>query len=467
MPRFDVGGSSHHLHVLLGIPVMLRILVDEYDPSGRVFFTPQARTVCCGIVVACAIAAHFQRRFSEPLVDTNNGDRPGFLSRFISTASNAVSSTSTSIFRDALFISIVFWFMWPAKVIKGVAADQVCEADDATCRIANHYGPPICCINPSFCDAKAHNWIYHQGGTAQAYKPDVPASTTICDPEAIKSKKMRHKVSTWPYTKSSRKYPPVINLKLNLLRCSKEDGKVQHAGKEEDGVKTKGGIEEESNCCCRPMLAGPHHENTTIEIWQTRPDGSYASLRPGKDDDVCRAMWMGDVDPPGSSLFDSTVPPFSVDFTTVAPGSTGSVGGLGPSKYDFFPYGPPVLHILVRPGFDGLSPLLVDVPILPHHKTLEKMDFTWTDWRGPSWVKKRSSKDDQPSFNISSWEPDLERHAIAVTVDLYLQEDEDVYASQMTTSKIMCPSFLYGLPHAFFLEPISVCGSFLLDYFDL
>jgi len=487
-------GSTHALHIWLGIPIMIRIFCDEYDPSGRVFHSPQFRCICCGIIVATILVTYFRNPARRLVMDEEDDEilelkKPSVVKRLAGSLSSTISSSSSSMFRNALFISVMFWFSWPVKntmhYVQG-AVDDICDADDMNCRIANHYGPPICCISPAFCDAKAHNWIYHQGGTAQAYKPDAPLSQTVCDPTEFREKKMRHKVATWPYSRSSRKFPPEIKLKLNLMRCSdgskpknkksdnphieaKESENQGEEQQQQEGtvVEEERSLEEDdSSCCCYPLISGASLKNVTVEIWQTRPDGTYSSLRQGKDEGECRAKWIAHVDP-NDHVFDSTSNPFTVDFTTMAPGSTGSLGGLGPKKWEFSPYGPPVLHIMVRPGLDGVAPLLVDVPVPIHPKTLEQRPFKWKDWRGPAWVKAKGHPE-QPGFNITSWEPDLESRSVSIGVDLFLQEDKE-YALSYTssTSKLMCPSLVYGLPNSFFLEPISVCGGYFMDIFDL
>ncbi|CAB9500635.1 expressed unknown protein [Seminavis robusta] len=141
------------------------------------------------------------------------------------------------------------------------------------------------------------------------------------------------------------------------------------------------------------------------------------------------------------------------------------MGGLGPNRRELAPYGPPVFHIMVRPGVNGLSPLLVDLPVSIDHKTLEEKPFGWRDWRGPAWVKP---KPDHPTYNVTSWEADTESNTVTMAVDLFLYEDKDYSISYTSsTKKLMCPSLFYVMPSAFYLEPISVCGKYLLDYFDL
>jgi hypothetical protein len=459
-------GSTHSLHIWLAIPIIIRIFLDEYDPSGRVFHSPESRSVCCGIIVCCLLSTYLcnpSRRLNmeddEEDLELQYGiKRRSFLSNLAESASNTIASSSSSMFRNALFISTLFWISWPLNqasvsfaVMGAHHSNNVCAAGDTQCRIANHYGPPICCISPAFCDARAHNWIYQQGGTAQAYKPDQPVKETICNATLIKEQKMRHKVASWPYSRSTRKSPPLLNVTLNLMRCTN-----QEEAQEEEPATQEGGPQ---HCCCRPLLA--ESENATIEIWQTRPDGTYSSLRAGSDEGECRAKWVASVDNPDEPL-DSGAALTEVEFQTVAPGSTGMMGGLGPNRWEFSPYGPPVLHILVRPGVDGVKPLLVDVPVSIDAKTLQEKPFTWTDWRGAAWVK---SKQKHPAYNVTSWEADVDSNSVSISVGLFLYDDKDYSVSYF--KKLMCPSLFYALPSAFYLEPISVCGKYLLDYFDM
>ncbi|CAB9500636.1 expressed unknown protein [Seminavis robusta] len=304
MQLLEIGGA-HALHIWLGIPIVIRIFLDEYDPSGRVFHSPQSRSLCCGIIVCCILVTILRNPARRLGMDEEEEDlevqfgkrKRSLVSQLAESASNTVRSSSSGMFRNALFISTLFWISWPLNestknfAVLG-ANTNVCDAEDTQCRIKNHYGPPICCISPSFCDARAHNWIYQQGGTAQAYKPDEPISNLICNAtEIVEEKQMKHKVATWPFSRSTRKSPPLVNLKLNLMRCSKE-------GDEEDLSEENDNQEDPetqldataTDCCCRPLLAS--QENATIEIWQTRPDGTYSSLRAGSDDGDCRARWI-------------------------------------------------------------------------------------------------------------------------------------------------------------------------------
>ncbi|KAL3912933.1 MAG: hypothetical protein SGARI_000906, partial [Bacillariaceae sp.] len=117
-----------------------------------------------------------------------------------------------------------------------------------------------------------------------------------------------------------------------------------------------------SACTCSPLT---DVGNAIVEVWQALPNGYYSSLR-DSDQSICRATV------PVNEQGDAT-------FSTVAPGSSGILGGLGP--FDAPPYGPPVIHALIQaPHHDAL---LMDLPVLPHPSTLEERSFSFSgfDWR--------------------------------------------------------------------------------------
>lgn len=481
---FEIG-STQSLHIWLGIPIIFRLFYDEYDASGRVWHSPESRSLCCGLIFSAILVTYLRNPARRLAMEEDEDEiimkKPSFLSRCTESLSNTVSSSSSGMFRNALFISMLFAFGWPQNrstmpyAVATGTDSQVCEADDHQCHAANNYGPAICSIKPSYCDGKSQDWIYEQGGTAQAYKPGAPLSKIVCDPEEVKAKRTRHKVATWPYSRSGRKNPPELKLKLNLLLCSNDYNIVPLAAEgseveaeaeaEQQESQPEGESNNESNdCCCRQLIGPGSGHNATIEVWQTRPDGTYSSLRHGNDEGECRAKWMAIESSDSDPILN---PASTVEFETMAPGSTGFMSGLGPSGWEFYPYGPPVIHVLVRSGVDGISPLLVDIPVPIRKKTLEEQPFTWTDWRGAAWVKSKGNPE-QPAFNVTSWDADVEKNSVSLTVDLFLKEDRD-YALSYTaaTSKLMCPSLIYGFPRSFFLEPIPVCGKYLLDYFDL
>lgn len=281
------------------------------------------------------------------------------------------------------------------------ATAQDCESD-GTCEAAR------CDFIPEdtrVCGAPSS--IYSSGGTAVAYTQNQPVSSIICD-AAINPK---YRIAGWPFSRSTWKRAPKVQLKINLLGC-----------------RTK-----ENMCCCDAL------NEAEIEVWQARSDGTYSSLTGYGE---CRAR--------GHTRNGSIV------FQTTAPGSTGSLGGLGPSGLEFAPYGPPVVHILAKAA--GHAATLVDVPVSVNMKTLEQGLFWGPDFRGAAWV--RSTEDSR--FRIASWKDFPDQNRFEVEVDILLAEAPD-----KSSSSELCQSFLYGLPSSFFLEPMAVCAPSMLDFFDL
>jgi hypothetical protein len=185
-----------------------------------------------------------------------------------------------------------------------------------------------------------------------------------------------------------------------------------------------------------------------VEVWQARPDGTYSSLRVGQQEGDCRASMSLSTDDDDDSF---------IVFETFAPGSTGSLGGLGPSKIEFTPFGPPVIHFLATASKH--APTLIDFPVLLDRKTLNARSFYWPDWRGQAWVKQ-SGKD--PAYKITSWKGDQKNNQVEIELDIFLQVQDD-----STGSLAMCPSLIYGLPSSFFLEPITECAPSMLNFFAL
>ena len=208
-----------------------------------------------------------------------------------------------------------------------------CEAD-GTCEAAR------CDIVPDASVCEQLSSIYGSGGTAMAYKPNQPESSVICDA----SDPQKYRIAGWPFSRSTWKNAPSVQLKINLFGCQ------------------AGG----DTCCCHTL------NEADIEIWQARPDGTYSSL--SNEDKECRAR-------------SHTVTGNAV-FQTVAPGSTGSLQGLGPNGWEFAPYGPPTIHILVKATeYDAT---LVDVLLPINMKTLEHGKFWGPDIRGSAWVRQKA-----------------------------------------------------------------------------
>lgn len=267
--------------------------------------------------------------------------------------------------------------------------------------------------------------LYANGGSAQAYRPNVALSNEVCKAEIADNH--RYKPASWPLTRRNmrRGSAPKLEVTLKIQSCdaSGRDGHCQCRSIPRDVVRDAGSV---------------------VEIWQAKPDGRYSSMRPTMpDSDDCRAQIpLGDTD--------------VVEFSTVAPGSTGALGGLGPGGWEFFPYGPPTIHFLVRAK--GHSPLLIDLPMLINSKTLEPQGFSVGDFRGVAWLK--DSNPSEAPVTIRSWKPNVSENSIALEVDIFLP------VSHMDEPDF-CPSRMYGAPSSFFLEPMSFCAASFLDFFAL
>jgi hypothetical protein len=297
----------------------------------------------------------------------------------------------------------------------------------------------------SYCSSTTKD-LYQHSGSAQAYRPNAVVSSTVC-PKSM-ANDVPYKVSSWPLLRhsSGKGTAPIMDVTLHLWSCRPK--------------KRDDGDEKVTACACSPLTdaSSGHHNNlnndmvrksATVEVWHAQPDGRYTSLH--SKDDNCRA----------------TVPvndQGDVKFSTVAPGSTGMMAGLGPWGWDSSPYGPPVMHILVHAPYH--NPLLLDLPILVHPKTLEERPFSLAslDWRGLSWSKHR--KGPSLPYKLMSWTVDAETNHIDMKVNIFLELLVDQNDNSTPPKPDFCPSW-YLLPGSFFLEPISVCARYLLDFFQL
>jgi hypothetical protein len=323
-------------------------------------------------------------------------------------------------FRSQLVIGLLL-----CLVLNCAEGGETCD-ENGVCEVVES---EQCGLPETFCRSSGTS-IYGHGGTAQAYKAEAPSKSTICDYHNYESG--GHKVATWPYSRSSQGNAPRIVLKTNLWSC--QDASQSPA---------------KDSCCCKPMA---QVTDAVVEVWQTRPDGTYSSLGQGHQKGDCRASLSLGNDSTTSSLV----------FHTVAPGSTGSFGGLGPSKWDTMPYGPPSIHFLVTSP--GHVATLIDVPVLLDPKTLNAQSFRWSDWRGSAWTKY---SEQSPPYKIVSWEGDVKNSLIEIELDIFLQVLNGDEASDISESPVLCRSWFPSSPSSFFLEPISECSPSILDFFAL
>jgi hypothetical protein len=273
--------------------------------------------------------------------------------------------------------------------------------------------------------------VYSNGGTAQAYKPSVKSQSTVCDPRVYRGEaSSKYKVASWPYSRTS--WPsnqlPTLSLHVRLFSCP---------------VSKEASLSEREFCQPLSTLEG------RIEIWQARPDGTYSSLRPGVDDNDCRAS--------------SPVSSDTMTFHTVFPGSTGILGGLGPGGFDTMFYGPPTIHLLVSAS--SHSPVLVDVPFLVDVNTLQQKTFKWPDWRGSAWIRNKPA---QPPFQFAGWDVSPDRSHVDVSINVYLSAAEGSQnGTRFAGRSPLCHSLFQLLPGAFFREPLGVCVPSILDFFSI
>lgn len=303
------------------------------------------------------------------------------------------------------FTQHIIALLWMSVMV--LAQEDTCNSEDGTiCRPASSL---VCGLHSrELCNA-VEGSLYRHGGSAQAYTLNAPVKTVVCEDEGTK-----YKVATWPLSRSTRRSAPKLVIRAHLWSCSAYE-----------------------ECCCERYVGN----TMKVEIWQARPDGTYSSLSSGNAD--CRATVLPNKDG-------------WVEFTTTAPGSTGGLGGLGPSGWDLAPYGPPLLHMLVTA--DDHQPLLIHIPILPRRKTLEQRSFWGSDFRGHA--GKRTTEVD--AYNVTSWTVTGEAE-VHMKLDVFVTRGE----SAQDLARQLCPSFLHVLPSSFFVEPIAVCAPSLLDFFPL
>jgi hypothetical protein len=351
----------------------------------------------------------------ECIVESENAKCQFFIiicNSLVPTMRKAVSSP-----RQFLWLAGLFLLTLPANCEEPGSCSPgeggSCKSPDA-----DALGPEA---QSSFCAPSTS--LYDNGGSAQAYRPGAPLSDEVCRPEM--ADEFRYKSASWPSMRRSRRKgsAPKLDVKLNVFSCKASTGE---------------------ECMCKPIAReAAKSPSSVVEIWQPRPDGQYSSLRAlMPDSNDCRAQ---------VPLTNEGV----AHFATVAPGSTGTMGGLGPGGWEWNPYGPPVIHFLVRAK--GHAPLLVDLPILVHPKTLEPRNFSIGDFRGVAWVRGNPA---ELPMKIRSWSANVAENKISLEVDVYMQP---AHPDQPE----FCPSYMYGTPASFFLEPISVCAPSLMDFFAL
>eukprot|EP00571_Detonula_confervacea_P003841 CAMPEP_0172321050 /NCGR_PEP_ID=MMETSP1058-20130122/42092_1 /TAXON_ID=83371 /ORGANISM="Detonula confervacea, Strain CCMP 353" /LENGTH=368 /DNA_ID=CAMNT_0013036437 /DNA_START=182 /DNA_END=1285 /DNA_ORIENTATION=+ len=247
--------------------------------------------------------------------------------------------------------------------------------------------------------------FYHQGMSAQAYKPNAPVKSNVCQVVQVNQtnsgdgdSNIPYNVAHWSFWRSS--YNDVVPLVVhgNIYSCGSSSSSPQ-----------------------QPLSSS---NALTMEVWQPRPDGTFSSLRPGVEEGVCRAS---------VPLVTKRINDFSniigqVQYETLAPGSPGIFGGLVPgSSRDYPPYGPGAIHMYLN--VEGYYPILgqLDMNELENWMLQDSDDqfrFKGSDMR-PHATKRRKNDDyngieiqsvkrvSRPGYNL----------AFEVKVDLFLVPD--------------------------------------------
>jgi hypothetical protein len=295
--------------------------------------------------------------------------------------------------------------------------------------------------------------LYSRGGTAVAYRTNARTQTNICSIEQQQQPPSKYKVASWFGRRATWNRAPRITLTVHVHACRRSSPLLET--NDDDAAAAA------ATCACHKLdddsSSSSSSSLVSVEVWQTRPDGTYPSLRQNNSknvssEDECRAQQMGS----------------SVTFETLAPGSVGSMGGLDPAGWEFGPYRPAVLHILVRGPPGGYAATLVDLPIAVHPQTLENMNFWGPDWSGTAWTRRKEAKQSHSSstqmYEIASWTARPTEHRAEVVVDVFLPQSASTNDDDWS---LFCPSRLYGIPRSFFTEPITLCAPTLLNFFPL
>ena len=444
------------------------------------------------------------------------------------------------------------------------------EADvcDDTVEGSNDSGVSCPLSSSSLCQYDAHrctipSTIYESssrsGKTAMAYVPNVmtrPQSSTttttsnfVCDTTLEHLNTVHYRVASWPLSRSTIRHPPkqsqrrssttndsvsvapILQVTINFVSCQETQSASLKSLKstssstsywsylfssKKKNDSTTATVSSHSKCCCRPYDFKT--DEIEIDIWQTRPDGTYPSIRSAlrDGDHECRGRFVispthknhndDDSSSSGKQYSNTTTvissSSSSFVFHTFAPGSTGALNGLGPHRWDLPPYGPPVIHMMIHSSSSSSSSsskttattTLIDVPILMSKTTLASTKFYGSDYRGPSWVSTKYRRPGQRShgttnpepFEITKWEVIPETNHIQIEMDVFLPRPSHPDTSENTAAttttqmssqqqqqrrqrQILCPSSnsWYGFFTSLFVEPIAVCAPSILDFFHL
>ena len=292
------------------------------------------------------------------------------------------------------------------------------------------------CDNNGLVPSSVDNALFVGGATAQAYKPNAPMKTSVCDESSPRDNNIVHKVAHWSFWRSEYKDLVPIFIKGNILSCN-------------DSVMA---IKE---------------SEITMEVWQPRPDGTYSSIRPGIEEGDCRASVPITLTESNSSdeIDTDTNRIGTVEFETFVPGSIGLLNGLVPSSSrDYPPYKPGNIHMFLN--MEGYQPSLIELSMNELNNFIPKKMS-----KGRFKLSGAKSANKNDGIEILSVTPKSRpgyEMAIEVELNLYLLGND---TKTQDITNIFCSHKLLqgGLSRiqSFFKEPISVCSAAYMDFFAL
>lgn len=295
--------------------------------------------------------------------------------------------------------------------------------------------------------------FYRQGMSAQAYKPNAPIKTNVCEFHPTNSKDESnppHNVAHWSFWRSTYKDVVPIVVHANVYSCGSPSS---------------------------PPPYSSSSDAINLEVWQPRPDGSFSSLHAGVEEGECRASVPIIIT---NTTMDNPNLVGQVHYETLAPGSTGVLGGLIPdSSRDYPPYGPGAIHMYLN--MEGYHPSLVQLNMNELGDWMLQTDisggrrFRFKGWDVRPHASKSTTIDGAGGMDIQSVKR-IERPgydlALEVEVDLFIvtENGKEEVGDVMEKSErdVFCSSHGYfNWISSFFKEPIAICFPSLLDFFAL
>lgn len=323
------------------------------------------------------------------------------------------------------------------------------ETTDNTAESANNLpAHPKVCDSRLLPNRRVDNSLYVGGeATAQAYKPNAPIKTSVCDESSSSSDYNVHKVAHWSLWRSDYKDLVPIFIKGNLLSCNSGDATA--------------------------AAAAAIGNDATLEVWQPRPNGTYSSIRPGIEEGDCRASVPITTTTKYSNDDDSNIDTDdinrigTVEFETFAPGSIGILNGLVPSSSrDYLPYKPGAIHMFLN--VEGYQPFLIELRMSELNDwipaKISRGRFKLSGGKSSS-----NNSDGIEILSVTPKSPPGYELAIEVEINLFLVRNDE--ESQDPIGDIFCSHNLQRgrlnwIP-SFFKEPISVCSAAYMDFFAL